>query len=78
MEILGIPWAAAIIYAGYSQYDFWVTVVVGALIGAVMYGVMRSTFIMRVMQEAPHRLLYLLVPQAITVAALYGLGYLFS
>jgi Na+-translocating ferredoxin:NAD+ oxidoreductase RnfA subunit len=79
MQMLGIPWAAALIYAGFAEFNFYIAAAVGVLIGAVLYASMRSRMMLANLQRSPFgAVAMLLITQLITVSLLYGIGYLFS
>jgi hypothetical protein len=73
MEILGIPWAAAGIYAGWSG-KFWLYVVL-VFVGILMYSLMRQDAVISAFQVSPIRaLVWLLTCQSITAGIFFGIG----
>jgi hypothetical protein len=73
IELLGLPWGAAAIYAGWSGTYFLAAALVP--IGIILYGCMRVTVVLASLQRGRiQTLVWLVVTQSITVAILYGVG----
>lgn len=72
--ILGFPWAAAAIYAGWERLPWLAAILVG--VGGVLYVMLRPTILTAHFQRSPvGTLVMLIVTQGITVAILYGIGF---
>ena len=73
VEILGIPWAVAGIYAGWSG-KLWLYVVL-VFLGIILYALIRQRAVISAFQISPARaLVWLLTCQSITVGIFYGIG----
>jgi len=73
MGLLGLPWAAAAIYAGWAKLYWFAGSLV--LIGTLLYFLLKGAAIIRHIQRSPLQLIIgTIVSQAIMVSILFGIG----